>query len=118
MSPFLQAAKELIYPNGIEVVFKKVIEGVYDPNTSSVVNTETSTTIKSFPKNIKATVYNYPNLVGKEVMEFLVVATDLTSKPDTQDKIVKGSDTFLVERVRENYADGQVIIYQLLGVKG
>lgn len=118
MSPFLQAAKELIYPNGIDVTFTTVIEGVYDPNSGTVTNAETSKVLKAFPKNIRATAYNYPNLIGREIIEFLVVATDVTSKPKPQDKIIKGSDVFLVDRVRENYADGQVVIYQLLGVKG
>lgn len=118
MSLFLQAAKELVYPNGIDVTFTTVIEGVYDPNTGSVTNAETSVVLKAFPKNIKANAYNYPNLIGKEVIEFIFVATDLVTKPRPQDKVTKGTDTFIVERVRDNYADGQVVIYQLLGVKG
>jgi len=118
MNPFIQAAKELIYRNGVQISFVVVTEGIYTPATGSSANTETTTTVTAFPKKVHATSYNYPNLVGKEVVEYLIVATDLVTKPKMHDKITRGSDTYSVNSCTEHVALNEVVIYKVLAIKG
>lgn len=117
MNPFIQAAKDLIYPNGISVTFVSVTEGVYNSDTGSVTNTEVETVITAYPKNVKVNSFNYPNLQGKEVTEYLVVASDLTAVPMPQDKVKRGSKVYTVDSVREVIAEGDPVIYKVLCVK-
>lgn len=116
-NPFIQAAKELIYLHGTNVTFISVAEGVYNSDTGTVTNTETETTIKGYPKNVKANTFNYPNLVGKEATEWLVVASDLSTIPTPQDKVKRGSKVYSVDSVRDIVAEGESVIYKVLVVK-
>lgn len=118
MSQFIQAAKELVYPNGLTVTYTSVTTGAYDIESGSVTNTTTETTIKAFPKVLKPSLYSYPSLVGKIVSEWLVVAPDLPSNPKPLDKILKGSEVHTVETYSEHVAEGQVVLYKIIAVKG
>lgn len=117
-NPFLQAAKDLIYPNGVSITFTRVIEGEYNTSTGTVTNTEVNTTVKAFPKNVKVNAYNYPNLTSKEVKEYLIVASDLANKPQPQDKVTQGSTVYSVDSVREHVAQGQIVLYRVIVYKG
>lgn len=117
MNPFLQAAKDLIYPNGVSIIFVTVTEGTYNSDTGGVTNTEVETTIVAYPKNIKVNTFNYPNLVGKEVTEWLVVASDLAAVPTPQDKLKRGSKVFTVDSVKEVVALNEPVLYKILVVK-
>ncbi len=117
MNEFIKSAEDLIYPNGISVTYVNVSEGEYNSDTGSVVNTEIETVLIGFPKNIRANAVYLPNLVGKEVTEYLFVAKDLPSTPSSQDKIKKGSTVYTVDSVKEHYAQGEVVIYKVMVVK-
>ncbi len=117
MNDFILASKELIYKNGVDVTFVTVTEGAYDSDTGSVTNTEVETTVKGYPKNVKANTFNYPNLVGKEATEWLVVASDLSTIPTPQDKVKRGSKVYSVDSVRDIVAEGESVIYKVLVVK-
>src|SRR5574343_235572 len=117
-NPFLQAAKDLIYPNGISITFTRVVEGEYNTSTGTVTNVESNTTVKAFPKNVKTNAYNYPNLIGREVKEYLIVASDLANKPQPQDKVTQGSTVYSVDSVREHVAIGEVVLYKVIVYKG
>jgi hypothetical protein len=114
---FIKEAKNLIYTHGVSVDIKSVTTGAYNVETGGVTNTETSTTVTAFPKTVVANSYNYPNLIGKKLQEFLVVASDLTQAPKAQDTIHRASDVLTIERVSEHAAGGAIIIYKLLAVK-
>lgn len=114
---FISAAKSLIYSHGVNIDVKSVTTGAYNIETGTVVNTESSTTVKAFPKMVATNTYNYPNLIGKTVEQFLVVAADLATVPKAQDLIVRDSKTFTIEQVQEHTAGGSTIIYKLLAVK-
>lgn len=118
MNPFIKAAKELVYPNAITITYKSISEGTYDYETGQVTNTSTETVLKAFPKAFKASVYSYPSLVGKNASEWLVVASDLPSIPKPLDKILKGSEVFTVETYSEHVAQGEVVLYKIIAVKG
>ena len=115
---FLQATIRLINRHGIPVTFITVTEGTYDSNTGTVTNSEVETSIVSYPKRFTANQYNMPNLVGKEAMEWLIVASDLSAKPTSQDKIKRGSTVYTVDSVKEIIAQGDPVLYKVLAVKG
>lgn len=117
MSEFVRAAKELIYTNGVSIAVVSVSEGVYDKITGKVTKTETTTNIKSFPKTIKANTFNYPSLIDKEVIEFIVVSSDLVVKPKATDKIIWNGVKYSVVSTIEHTADGISIIYKILTSK-
>lgn len=114
---FIRSAKELIYPNGVSVVFTSVHNLPYNIETQTAGTTEVQTTVIAFPKMVKVSQFNYPNLVNKSVEEFLVVATDLTTAPKPLDKLQRGSDVFTVDSTREHVAGGSVVIYKVLAYK-
>ena len=118
MNPFIKAAKELVYPNGLTIIYKSIGEAGYDYETGQVTNTSVETTLKAFPKALKVSVYNFPSLIGKNASEWLVVAPDLPSTPKPLDKILKGSEVFTVETYSEHVAEGQVVLYKIIAVKG
>ena len=118
MNPFIQAAKELVYPNGLTVTYKSISEPTYDVESGSVTNTTTETVIKAFPKAFKASLYSLPSLIGKNASEWLVVASDLPSGPKPLDKILKGTEVHTVETYSEHVAEGQVVLYKIIAVKG
>ena len=115
---FLQATIRLITRHGISVKYVVVTEGEYNSDTGSVTNTEVETDIISYPKRFVANQYLYPNLSGKEAMEWLIVASDLSSKPNAQDKIKRGSTVYTVDSVKEIIARGEPVLYKVLAVKG
>lgn len=117
-NPFIQAAKELIGSNGISVTFVQTVEGEYDTNTGSVVNTTIETSITSYPKKFTANQYNFPSLIGREAMEWLIVASDLSTKPTAQDKIKRGTVVYTIESVKEVIALGVPVLYKAIAVKG
>ena len=118
MNPFIQAAKELIYPNGISIAYSSVSTGSYDVETGSTSSTSVETVLKAFPKGFRASQYSFPALIGKNVSEWLVVAPDLPSIPKPLDKILKGTEVFTVETYSEHVAQGEAVIYKIIAVKG
>jgi hypothetical protein len=115
---FTQEAKRLVYPNGIQVTLSSITTGAYNIENGSVSSTSVDTTLIAFPKQVKVSQYNYPDLIGKTVLEFLVVASDLASSPKPLDKLIAASIVYTVERVSEHYAGGQKVLYKVLVTKG
>ena len=118
MSHFIKAAKDLIYPNGITITYRIGGDSVYDIESGEVQSTSTETTLKAFPKAFRASIYSQPSLIGKNVSEWLVVAPDLPSTPKPLDKILKGTEVHTVETYSEHVAEGQVVLYKIIAVKG
>lgn len=118
MNPFLQAAKELVYKNGVQITYSSITTGSYNVETGSVTSTSSTTSLKAFPKLLKPSTYNYPNLIGKNVSEWLVVASDLHSSPSPQDKITRGSEVLTVETYSEHVAEGETVLYKIIAVRG
>jgi len=116
-NPFLVAAKNAMNRNGTVGTYIAVAEGVYNVETGSVTNTETSYQIKMFKKHLKATQYNYPNLIGKDAGMFYVVNDSLAFTPNHQDKIVFGGVTYSIDSIQEHYARDALILYRLIAVR-
>jgi hypothetical protein len=117
-NPFITSAKRLIYRQGTSIDYINVTTGAYDVETGSTTNIEVATDIIAFPKRVKVNNFNYPNLVGKEVLEFLVVCEDLPSSPRTSDKIKYKGNVYTVESYAEVMARGELVIYKIIASKG
>ena len=117
MNDFIQTAKELIYRNGFDITIKVLTEGTYNTSTGTIPKTEVSTTVKSFPKTVKANTFNYPSLIDKELIEFLVVSQDLPTKPKAADKVTWRSNKYTVVSTVEHTAEGEAVIYKILTSK-
>lgn len=114
MNEFISAAKELIYKNGVNVEYNNVTS-TYDPSTSKTVNTQTITTVKAFPKKTVVNQFNYPNLIGKTVINFMIVATDVT--PKLGDVIEFSGSKYSVVDIKFHYGLGEVVFYNVIGSK-
>lgn len=117
-NPFNKSVIRQITRHGIDVTYIAVTEGTYNSDTGSVTNTETETSIKSYPKSLVANQYNFPNLIGKTLTEWLVIASNLSSKPNPQDKIKVGSEVHSVVSVKDVVARNEVVMYMITTVKG
>ncbi len=117
MNRFLFTCLRLVNRHGIESKVIQVQEGAYDPETLTTTNTEVQRTAVLFKNHLKATQYNYPNLVGKDAAEFYLANNNLGFKPEVKDKIVYGSDTYTIDAIKENWAAGELCLYQLIAVR-
>lgn len=117
MNKFLTNTKKHITRHGVTIDFIKVEEGVYDIETSSVTNTETITQIKAYPVAVQVTQYNFPNLVGKEVIKFLIAGDALVTKPSPMDKIIYKGSSYSVLEQQDYTALGEVCLQHLIACK-
>lgn len=118
MSEFLRATKSMIYRHGVNVTYKRVSIPAYNAFSGQTTSTVTDVLIKAYPRQIVATQYNLPNMIGKEVIEFYVYAPDLNSvAPKANDKIVMNSAEYIVNSMQEHRALGPVVLYKIVAVK-
>lgn len=117
MNPFLIATKRSIDRHGISIQYITVGNTQYNSSTGEVTNTETITTLKSYPRSITTNQYNYPNLIDKVVKQFYVYGPDLASIPKSEDRIKVGSDEYSIDSYKEYIANGQVVLYKIIAVK-
>ena len=118
MNQFLVSASTMVNQHGETCTYTKVTEGTYNVSTGSVTNTETAYTIKAYRKQIKATQYNYPNLVGKNALLVYMAPSTSVGTPEPNDRVTFGSDVFTVDSVQGHIANGEVCLYRLVCVKG
>ena len=118
MNQFLIATKSFIDTNGISCSYIAVQEGSYNVETGSTTNTETTYTVKMYKKHLKATQYNYPNLVGKDACMFYLTNDNLAFAPAVRDKITFSGVTYTIDSIQEHSALGAVLLYRIIAVKG
>ena len=118
MNNFSSAAVHLISRHGMDVQYVTTVEGAYDPETGSVSNTTASKTVKAYPKTIKTNAYNFPDLINKTVVEWIIPSTMMASVPEPQDTIRDGSNIYSVYRVFTIIAHGEDTVYRIISIKG
>jgi hypothetical protein len=118
MNQFLIATKSFIDTNGISCSYIAVQEGSYNVETGSTTNTETTYIVKMYKKHLKATQYNYPNLVGKDAAMFYLTNNSLAFTPAVRDKITFSGTTYTIDSIQEHSALGAVLLYRIIAVKG
>lgn len=118
MQEFLRAAKAAILRHGHTVTFIRVSTPVYNRFAGTSASTETTSTIKAYPRQVVANQYNSPNMIGKELIEFYIYAPDIASiAPKPNDRITFSGADYTIFQVREHRADTAVLLYKALAVK-
>ena len=118
MNQFLISAKQMILLHGESCGYTKVQPGSYDVNTGTVTNTETNTTVTVYRKHLKATQYNYPNLIGKNNVLLYITADSIVDAPTVNDKFTFGTSTYTVDSIQEHRAFNEVVLYRIACYKG
>lgn len=118
MDKYLSIILRAINQHGKTCSYTVVTEGLYNIETSTTSNTETSYSIKMYKKHIRATQYNFPSLVGRDSALFYLANNNLSFIPAAKDKITIDSIVYTIDSVTEHSADALVILYKILAVKG
>lgn len=114
---FLRASVNAIKRNGVDMTYTS-IESVMDEIRGVPTVTETNYTLRIYPKQIQANQYNYPTLVGKEVIMFYLANNNLPFQVKVSDLITYKGHKYRVYSFQEHMARGEVCLYRILGVKG
>lgn len=116
MNRFLMSAIKMIARHGIDMQYKSITKGAYNPETGTPAVTATIYTLRMYPKQEQATQYNFPDLVGKEVITFyLAHFTGFT--PKVQDEITYKTKVYRVQALDEHFASGELCLYRLTAVR-
>jgi len=118
MDKYLSIATKAIIQHGKNCTYSVVTEGLYNVETGSTTNTETDYTVKMYKKHIRANQYNFPSMVGRDSALFYLANNALAFIPAPKDKITIDSVQYTVDSVTEHAADGLVILYKILTIKG
>jgi hypothetical protein len=113
----LLASIDAVKRNGLSCSYIKVQTGAYDVEAGSVTNTETTYTVTCYKKHIKASQYNFPTLVGKDVGLFYLANDSLTFTPAVKDKILYNGEEYIVDSFEEGLAHSQIVLYKILAVR-
>lgn len=105
----------LISRYGNTVTYTRVQEGVYNPSTSSVTNTESTTTPLAFKTGTSFRESQSPSIVGKEAVVFLIAGSSLAFTPKLGDKITDSEDkTFQVKMLSRIEIQDVVALWRLV----
>lgn len=103
--------------NGIDLPYT-TISRVVDEIEGTVTETPTSYTIRMYPKSVQVNQYNFPTLVGRQVIMFYVLGSSLPVVPKTSDEITYQGDVYRINSYQSHFVQGEIVLYRLLGVKG
>ncbi len=115
---FLQSTVKLIDLHGQQMTYVAVTEGTYNIETGSTTNTDTNYTVKMYKRHIRANQYNYPSLIGQDAALFYLANNKLTFIPAIRDKIMVDLNTYTIDSITEHRANGIIVMYKLLAVRG
>lgn len=118
MNPFLQSSKRLIARNGVAMKYCVVGATSYNVETGTNTASETEHNIISYPKQINASQYHFPDLIGKESCMFYLANDALLFTPKVGDFIKYKTLKFRISSIQETVAHGAIVLYRLIGVKG
>lgn len=113
---FLRATAYAIDRHGLTATYSVITEGVYNVDTSTTTNTSTAYSVKMYMRQIRASQYNYPNLIGQDSGLFYILATNLAFTPQPQDFITYSGKTYKVDSIQSHSADGAIVLYRVLAV--
>lgn len=89
-----------------------------DPILGSAAEVITQSTLTIYPEPVQVNQFNFPNLVGKTVVQFYLAADCLSFIPKVSDEITYQGEVYRINSYQAFTAHGQTILYKLLGVKG
>lgn len=114
---FLDIVKRMIQRHGVNVTYTRVSASVYDVASGTSTNTSQPVSIRSYPRHIRASQFNQPHLINKDVIEFYVAFDALPVAPKIKDTITYSSNTYVVDSYSEHTAHSQVCLYKIIAVR-
>jgi hypothetical protein len=114
---FLRATKLALSTHGASCTYTRVVNSEYNVETGTAGSSENNYLITAYKKHIRATQYNFPNLVNKEAALFYIAGDSLKFKPAPKDKITYSSEVYTIEDVQEHIAMGAIVLYRVAAVK-
>lgn len=118
MNPFLQSSKKMIQRNGVSAKYVVIGSTSYNVETGTNTASETEYDITTYPKQIIANQYHFPDLIGKESCMFYLANDSLLFVPKVGDFIKYKTLKFRIASIQETMAHGSIVLYRLIGVKG
>lgn len=115
---FLTATQGALQRHGLDLVYSSVTTGAYNVETGSTTNTTVDYTLRMYPKQMQVNHYNYPTLVGKEVIMFYLANPPLSFTPKLNDEITYKNSVYRVQSYQEHMASSTVTLYRIIAVKG
>ena len=117
MNPFKRAAIAAVKRNGRDLTYTS-IERIVDKINGTVTEVNTDRVLRIYPKSIRASQYNFPDLVGKEVVTFYLAVDGLGFKPKVNDTILLNGEVFTIRYYDFHEAAGENCLYRLTGATG
>lgn len=115
MNPFMKAAVNAVKRNGKDLVYTS-IEKVVDKINGTVVETKVDRTLRIYPKSVKVNQYNYPDLIGKDVITFYLANYNLGFAPKVNDVINYNNKKYAIRSYDFHEAHGENCLYRITGV--
>lgn len=103
--------------HGLDLVYTTITRTV-DPIQGSVTDSPTSYTLRIYPRPMQVNQYNFPTLVGKQVVMFYLAADDLAFLPKPSDSITYLGESYRVNSYQAHTAHGKTILYRIIGTRG
>ena len=107
-----KVSSKLITKFGGDVTVRIVTAGAYDTSDGTISETESDTTIKGILEDVNLREVN--ELVQAGDKRLTVAANDLTTAPETKDRVVISSVVHQVIRVETTEQDNTAITYELI----
>lgn len=117
MNAWLGVALRALQRHGMNLTYTSITR-VVDESTGGAVSTPVEYTLRIYPKHIQANQYNYPTLVGKDVVMFYLANNTLTFTPKVSDTITYNGAVYRIASFQNHVASGEVVLYRMLAVKG
>lgn len=106
-------AEKLLSKFGATATLSKVIAGVYNPLTQTVVNTSSSHTISTYPSKPDSGMISSGLATGENIV-FLVSAKQLGVIPLANDTLTFNSKAYTVVRDIPIYGGSDIALHQLV----
>lgn len=118
MSRFLVATNRALNKHGVTVTYKSISGSAYNVETGTSTLSSVDYSLVSYPKQIKANQYSFPDLIGKEVILFYIANNSLAFTPKAGDVIVYKTVNYSVLEIQEHMADGELVLFRITTVRG
>tara|TARA_R100001198_G_scaffold57638_1_gene33022 strand:+ start:208 stop:564 length:357 start_codon:yes stop_codon:yes gene_type:complete len=107
-----KVSSKVIAKFGGDVTVRIVTAGAYDTSDGTIAETESDTTIKGILEDVNLREVN--ELVQAGDKRLTVAADDLTTAPETKDRIVISSVVHQIIRVETTEQDNTAITFELI----
>ena len=110
-TPLRQAAKQVIRTFGLDVTVQAISRATYNITAGQSTLTATSTSLKGLLSEYHGREIRDAIKAGDRKLE--IAASELSTAPDTEDRVVIGSATYRIVSVRGHYSGEQVTLWEL-----